>query len=128
MLKTNHLLPLLGLTLITLDSCTSSGSSASTSNPDTQTVAQNSVQEVALSEAQLEKARTNYANYCSGCHGEQMEAFTDRKWKHGSSAENLFAAIKHGYPEEAACPPLSRLSLIRKSPRWSLTFRKVYRT
>ncbi|SIR10949.1 PQQ-dependent sugar dehydrogenase [Pontibacter lucknowensis] len=100
MLKTNHLLPLLGLTLITLDSCTSSGSSASTSNPDTQTVAQNSVQEVALSEAQLEKARTNYASYCSGCHGEQMEAFTDRKWKHGSSAENLFAAIKHGYPEE----------------------------
>ena len=29
-----------------------------------------------------------------------MEAFTDRKWKHGNTAENLFAAIKHGYPEE----------------------------
>ncbi|MBX0333271.1 PQQ-dependent sugar dehydrogenase [Pontibacter sp. HSC-14F20] len=100
MLKTSHLLPILGLALITLDSCTSSGNSASTADTTTQTVAQNSVQEVALSEAQLEKARTNYASYCSGCHGEQMEAFTDRKWKHGNTAENLFAAIKHGYPEE----------------------------
>lgn len=100
MLKTSHLLPLLGFALITLHSCTSSGSSASTTDANAQTVAQTSVQEVALSEAQLEKARTNYASYCSGCHGEQMEAFTDRKWKHGNTAENLFAAIKHGYPEE----------------------------
>jgi glucose/arabinose dehydrogenase/cytochrome c553 len=42
----------------------------------------------------------NYKNYCGGCHGEHMDAFVDRKWKHGSSNEALFHAIKKGYPDE----------------------------
>ncbi len=41
-----------------------------------------------------------YADYCSGCHGEKMNAFVDRTWKHGSSANDLFKAIKKGYPDE----------------------------
>ncbi|MBD1396979.1 PQQ-dependent sugar dehydrogenase [Pontibacter sp. JH31] len=98
MRNTSYLLSLLGLALISFESCT--GSSSSTSTTDANTVAEVSVKETALTDAQLAKARTNYASYCSGCHGEQMEAFTDRKWKHGNSAENLFAAIKHGYSDE----------------------------
>lgn len=42
----------------------------------------------------------NYKNYCGGCHGEKMDAFVDRKWKHGSSEQDLFKAIKVGYPDE----------------------------
>ncbi|WP_018480091.1 PQQ-dependent sugar dehydrogenase [Pontibacter roseus] len=99
MRKTISLLPLLGLALITLDSCTGSNTTTSADNK-ANTLAEASAKEVALTDAQLEKARTNYASYCSGCHGEQMQAFTDRKWKHGNSADNLFAAIKHGYPDE----------------------------
>jgi glucose/arabinose dehydrogenase len=42
----------------------------------------------------------NYRNFCSGCHGEKMDAFVDRKWKHGKTAQDLFKAIKLGYPDE----------------------------
>ena len=41
----------------------------------------------------------NYKNFCSGCHGEKMDAFVDRKWKYGSSRNDLFKTIKHGYPD-----------------------------
>ncbi|MHC2993430.1 membrane protein [Pontibacter sp. HJ8] len=100
MIKTSYLLPLLGLAFLSLESCTSSGSGNTSTDSNANTVAEASVKEQALTEAQLDKARTNYTSYCSGCHGEQMQAFTDRKWKHGNSAENLFAAIKHGYADE----------------------------
>jgi glucose/arabinose dehydrogenase len=42
----------------------------------------------------------NYAAYCAGCHGEKMEAFTDRDWKHGSSLKDLVKGIKNGWPDE----------------------------
>jgi glucose/arabinose dehydrogenase len=42
----------------------------------------------------------NYQTFCAGCHGEKMDAFVDRKWKHGKSDEALFKAIKVGYPDE----------------------------
>lgn len=42
----------------------------------------------------------NYATYCSGCHGEKMDAFTDRNWKHGNKLEDLMKAIKNGYADE----------------------------
>ncbi len=42
----------------------------------------------------------NYQEYCGGCHGEKMDAFVDRKWKHGTSEQELFKAIKVGYPDE----------------------------
>ncbi len=46
------------------------------------------------------KAALNYQTYCGGCHGEKMNAFVDRKWKHGNSREDLFKAIKLGYENE----------------------------
>ncbi|AOM77823.1 PQQ-dependent sugar dehydrogenase [Pedobacter steynii] len=48
----------------------------------------------------LEKAELNYRNYCGGCHGEKMDAFVDRQWKHGNAKEDLFKAIKNGYANE----------------------------
>jgi cytochrome c553 len=42
----------------------------------------------------------NYANYCAGCHGEKMDAFTDRQWKHGNKLQDLIKAIKNGYADE----------------------------
>lgn len=42
----------------------------------------------------------NYANYCSGCHGEKMDAFTDRQWKRGNSLNDLIKGIKKGYENE----------------------------
>jgi len=42
----------------------------------------------------------NYKNFCSGCHGERMDAFVDRKWKHGNEKDDLFKAIKVGYADE----------------------------
>lgn len=55
--------------------------------------------ETALSEAQLEKAATNFSTYCAGCHGEQAATFADRKWKFGQGPEELFASIKFGHPD-----------------------------
>ncbi|CAN5471810.1 hypothetical protein BH11BAC3_BH11BAC3_11530 [soil metagenome] len=42
----------------------------------------------------------NYKNFCSGCHGEKMNAFVDRKWKHGNTRENLFTGIKAGWADD----------------------------
>lgn len=53
-----------------------------------------------MSSAVQDKAKENYASFCSGCHGEKMEAFTDRKWKHGNTKEDLFRSIKQGHPNE----------------------------
>ncbi len=41
----------------------------------------------------------NYKNFCSGCHGVQMEAFVDRRWKYGKEPEDLFKGIKYGYTD-----------------------------
>ncbi|HPN71711.1 MAG TPA: cytochrome c, partial [Saprospiraceae bacterium] len=45
-------------------------------------------------------AEMHYKNFCSGCHGEQMQAFVDRQWKKGSSPEQIFASIKQGIPDD----------------------------
>jgi len=44
-------------------------------------------------------AAANYASYCASCHGDKMDAFVDRQWKYGASREDLFKAIKLGYPD-----------------------------
>lgn len=49
---------------------------------------------------QTSTAKENYAKYCAGCHGNQMDAFVDRKWIHGNSEDDLFKAIKFGYPDD----------------------------
>ena len=38
-----------------------------------------------------------YAQYCSSCHGEQVDAFVDRVWKHGNSKKELVESISNGY-------------------------------
>lgn len=52
-----------------------------------------------LNSKQLERAEANYKNYCSSCHGEQMQAFVDRKWAHGKTEADLVKGIKYGYPD-----------------------------
>ena len=42
------------------------------------------------------KAPENYKQYCAGCHGEKMEAFVDRQWKHGKNTEDIYKSIKTG--------------------------------
>lgn len=56
--------------------------------------------EIEHRQAYLADAATNYKNYCAGCHGEKMDMFVDRKWKHGNKKEDLFKAIKLGYEDE----------------------------
>jgi len=46
-----------------------------------------------------QSAENNYKSYCGGCHGENMDAFADRKWAHGDAPENLFYGIKTGYAD-----------------------------
>jgi glucose/arabinose dehydrogenase len=42
-------------------------------------------------------AKQNFQLHCTGCHGQQMEAFVDRKWKHGKSLDSLKLSILNGY-------------------------------
>ena len=51
-----------------------------------------------IPEAVLAQAEQNFQTYCTGCHGQQMQAFVDREWKHGSEQEELEASITNGYP------------------------------
>ncbi len=53
-----------------------------------------------LRDTTLEIAMAHYAEFCAGCHGIKMNAFLDRRWKHGNSREDLFKAIKFGYADE----------------------------
>ncbi len=47
----------------------------------------------------MAKAEENYTLLCSSCHGEQMQAFVDRRWKHGKGAEELYKSISEGYTD-----------------------------
>lgn len=47
-----------------------------------------------------DRAAQNYQNYCSGCHGEKMDMFVDRQWKHGSELKDLVFGIKNGYSND----------------------------
>ncbi len=40
-----------------------------------------------------------YTEKCASCHGEKVEAFVDRKWKHGNKKEDLIKSITNGYPD-----------------------------
>lgn len=41
----------------------------------------------------------NYQTFCSSCHGVKMNAFADRNWKYGKTADDLFKSIKYGRKE-----------------------------
>ncbi|HLP37643.1 PQQ-dependent sugar dehydrogenase [Lacibacter sp.] len=45
------------------------------------------------------RIRKIYAQNCSGCHGEIMEAFVDRNWKYGTAPDSIFKSIKKGSPD-----------------------------
>lgn len=45
------------------------------------------------------KAEQVYGEYCASCHGEQMEAFVDRKWKYGNTKDSIIRSIKYGSPD-----------------------------
>lgn len=42
-------------------------------------------------------SRVIYDRYCSSCHGEKVEAFVDRKWKHGNTKAEIMTSISEGY-------------------------------
>ncbi|AQG78986.1 PQQ-dependent sugar dehydrogenase [Spirosoma montaniterrae] len=44
-------------------------------------------------------ARENYETYCASCHGEKVEAFVDRKWKHGNAKNDLITSVTNGYTD-----------------------------
>jgi mono/diheme cytochrome c family protein len=50
-------------------------------------------------QAALEDPRKIYTEKCASCHGEKVEAFVDRKWKHGISKAELVKSIKEGYAD-----------------------------
>ena len=59
-----------------------------------------SVTDSPKTDSSFSRAIKNYTNYCGGCHGEKMDAFVDRSWKHGSTRQDLYTAIKKGYADE----------------------------
>ena len=56
---------------------------------------------LAFSQFKLEKVesvsvddpRKIYTEKCASCHGEKVEAFVDRKWKHGNTKSEIVASI-----------------------------------
>lgn len=41
-----------------------------------------------------------YTELCSSCHGQKVEAFVDRKWKHGNTKPEIMASISNGYLDD----------------------------
>ncbi len=54
---------------------------------------------VKQSDDQFANARKTYGQYCATCHGEKVEAFVDRKWKHGNDRDLIIASITNGWLE-----------------------------
>lgn len=54
--------------------------------------------------AAFDSAKVTYTTYCASCHGVQMQAFVDRKWKYGKSTAELTTSIVNGFPD-AGMPP-----------------------
>ena len=46
-----------------------------------------------------ENPREVYTQFCASCHGEKVEAFVDRKWKHGNTKAELVKSITEGYAD-----------------------------
>ena len=47
----------------------------------------------------FESAKKIYSATCASCHGQQMQMFVDRKWKHGTTDDSLAMSITNGYLE-----------------------------
>ncbi|GLR15684.1 hypothetical protein GCM10007940_02990 [Portibacter lacus] len=45
------------------------------------------------------EAKTLYASNCASCHGQKVEMFVDRKWKHGNAIDSIISSIKTGYED-----------------------------
>lgn len=81
-----HLMPLILLAGL-IYAC---GNEASTADADQQTEAAD----------EFAAARTNYEANCASCHGAQMQAFVDRRWKYTATPDTLFMVIKSGLPKD----------------------------
>jgi glucose/arabinose dehydrogenase len=42
-------------------------------------------------------AQKTYKTFCASCHGEQVEMFVDRQWKHGNSKAEIINSIANGW-------------------------------
>ncbi|MGL4629678.1 MAG: PQQ-dependent sugar dehydrogenase [Leadbetterella sp.] len=51
-----------------------------------------------------------FSAQCSSCHGQTIEAFVDREWKHGKTPTDIMNSIKKGYPELGMPPWETTLS------------------
>lgn len=43
--------------------------------------------------------KEHFDKYCTSCHGNEVNAFVDRKWKYGSTKEDLIRSINVGIPD-----------------------------
>lgn len=41
----------------------------------------------------------NYLNYCAGCHGDNMEKFTNKNWLFANSSDEIMQVIRKGVPD-----------------------------
>lgn len=48
---------------------------------------------------EVKSPEKNYKKYCANCHGEKLATFINRKWVFGNSWNEVFKAIKMGYPD-----------------------------
>lgn len=69
-------------------------------------------QKMALLDSATIRSKEIYTTHCSGCHGQQMEAFADRKWKHGKEIDSIKTSIIKGFADDGM-------------PAWGETFSAV---
>ncbi|TXK37876.1 PQQ-dependent sugar dehydrogenase [Pontibacter qinzhouensis] len=94
----NQIFPVLAIALLSLGSCTNSANNtASTAAAPPQELA-SATAGGAQAALDADKAQTQFNTYCSGCHGDNAITFADRRWKYGSSREEIFTSIKKGIP------------------------------
>jgi glucose/arabinose dehydrogenase len=57
---------------------------------------QDSSEDAAPLDSATVRAMATYQTYCASCHGEQMLAFADRRWKYGKERDSLIKSISGG--------------------------------
>jgi len=64
------------------------------------TIEETSTEEVEPVDTTWLAAEANFMEYCTSCHGNEVNAFVDRKWEYGNTKEEIIMSIRDGIINE----------------------------
>ena len=99
MLIKNAVALLLALSILLL-LCNCSQNSRNLETDDTEEMVGDTIPVVIEETFKWAAAKINFDEYCTSCHGHEVNAFVDRNWDHGNTKEDIVRSIKDGFIDD----------------------------